>query len=405
MPINWIASHLRAKRIAGKIESGQRSATRLPIIYLPGILGVKLYDRRHQAYIWGDYRGTLFRKPEHAGYALGEDDSVVASEVMHYFRIIPGVLDSLVTAELKHVLEHALGYREGRDLFFLGYDWRRDYRYVAERIERKIAEIRSAYGSRQQVILLGQSAANLAVRHLMRSGSEELRQSVAKWYAFGPTWQGTYNALKMLREGYYPAGQRFHGFSPEDTFTYPGCYQLLPREARMLSKSGELLADFDIYNADCWADYELGPASLKDNWSSKRAPLQAHLRSAKELGDALSGSDPREDRVPQTWFAGVRNQAVTAAVKHPGGALVSEAAIRAHAPQLAAQTLEAGDDHIPLRHLSQTPCGPLVASYDSIPFGESYVLIGRPKDHRAIINYQPNLEALAKDIAEVNHSA
>jgi hypothetical protein len=42
-----------------------------------------------------------------------------------------------------------------------------------------------------------------------------------------------------------------------------------------------------------------------------------------------------------------------------------------------------------------------VRSYDSLPYGERYVAIGMPKDHRALINYPANLEALAMDVAAV----
>ena len=403
MPINWITSNLRARRIARKVRrTGRASAENLPVIYLPGILGVKLYDRKNKTHIWGDYRGTLFHDPQHAGYALRNDDSVIADEHMHYFKIIPGLLDSLITAELKQVLEQALSYKEGRDLFFLCYDWRRDFKFLSKRIEQKIRDIRKEYGPTQQVIILGQSAANLAVRHLLRTCEPTIRDSIAKWYAFGPPWKGTYNSLKMLREGYYPAGRLFHGFSPEDSFTYPGCYQLLPRNARICSLNGETIDDFDIYNADCWADYGLGPASLKNAWSAMRPVLQNYLDRSKALERQIEGTDPKEARVSQTWFVGTRNQAVTSAVAHPGGALVSEAAIRKYAPDRATQCLAQGDDHIPLSHLTQNPCGPLIHSCDSIPYGESYVLMGKPHDHRAIINYQPNLRALAMDIGEVN---
>lgn len=85
----------------------------------------------------------------------------------------------------------------------------------------------------------------------------------------------------------------------------------------------------------------------------------------------------------------------------PAGALVTEDAIRAKHPTLADRALAPGDDHIPLDHLTREACGPVIRSYDSIPYGEQYVAIGRPKDHRALINYPQNLETLALDLAAV----
>lgn len=392
MPLNWAISAARSIAIARKVAAGPwRDAKNLPIIYVPGILGVKLFDRVHRTDIWGDARGILRRNPRHAGFAVDDRDDVVATETLHHFPILPGVT-TLITAELVGTLERALGYREGHDLLFLNHDWRRDYRLVAERLELEIRRIQLDFGKRQRVILIGQSVANLAIRLMLRTCSQATRDSVAKWYAFGPPWQGTFNALKMLREGYYPATRRFHGFSPRDASTFAPCYQLLPRNAVMLDARGAEIGGFDLYDADCWHEYGLGHA---------HDGLQARLDDARQFGDSVAGTDPREQAVEQTWFAGARNHAVCAAVAEPGGALVSEQAIRERHPELASRALAPGDDHIPLDHLTRDPCGPVIRSYDSIPYGERYVAIGRPKDHRALINYPQNLETLAMDLAAV----
>src|SRR5204862_4903794 len=105
--------------------------------------------------------------------------------------------------------------------------------------------------------------------------------------------------------------------------------------------------------------------------------------------------------IDQVWFAGARNHAVRAAIADPGGALVTEDAIRKRHPELAGRALAVGDDHIPLDHLTSEAPGPVIRSYDSLPYGERYVAIGMAKDHRALINYPDNLQALAMDIAAV----
>lgn len=399
MPLNWAIAAARARAVARRVAAAPwRDARNLPIIYVPGILGVKLFNRTHRADIWGDARGILRRDRRHAGYAVGADDDVVATEPLHHFSIVPRLVTTLVTAELVATLERALGYREGHDLIFLAHDWRRDYRLVAERLELEIRRIQMDFGKRQRVIVIGQSVANLAIRRMVRTCAPAIRDSIAKWYAFGPPWHGTFNALKMLREGYYPATRRFHGFSPADAATFAPCFQLLPRAAQLLDAHGEAIAGFDLYDAECWTAYGLGdPAPTR----SARAELQARLDDAKRFADEVAGTDPRERRVAQVWFAGARNHAVRAAIADPAGALVSEQAIRKRHPGLVHRALAPGDDHIPLDHLTAEPCGPLIRSYDSIPYGECYVAIGRPKDHRALINYPHNLETLALDLAAV----
>jgi hypothetical protein len=396
MPLNWAISAARARAIARRVADGPwRDAKNLPIIYVPGILGVKLFDRVHRADIWGSARGILRRDPRHAGYAVDDTHDVVATEALHHFPIASRLVTTLVTAELVAVLERALGYREGHDLIFLNHDWRRDYRLVAERLEHEIRRIRLDFGKRQRVIVIGQSVANLAIRLLVRTCSAELRAGIARWYAFGPPWRGTFNALKMLREGYYPASRRFHGFSPRDAATFATCYQLLPQGAAMLDDRGEPIAGFDLYDRACWAAYGLGDPGVP------RDELQRRLDDARQFAAAVSGRDPRDGEVDQVWFAGARNHAVRAAIADPGGALVTEDAVRKRHPELAERALAVGDDHIPLDHLTAEAPGPVIRSYDSLPYGERYVAIGMAKDHRALINYPDNLQALAMDIAAV----
>lgn len=400
MPVNWILCFGRARAIARRVaDAGWRDGKNLPIIYVPGILGVKLHDRVHRTDIWGDARAILRRDPRHAGYALEDDDpadaDVVAAETLHHFPIASRLVTTLVTAELVAVLERALGYRLGRDLIFLNHDWRRDYRHVAERLALEIRRIQLQFGRRQRVIVIGQSVANLAIRYLVRTCSQDVRDAIARWYAFGPPWQGTFNALKMLREGYYPATRRFHGFSPGDAATFASCFQLLPHGATLLDSRGAPVAGFDLYDAACWHAYGLGDRHMA-------APdLQRRLDDARTFAGEVAGSDPREQAIDQVWFVGAANHAVCAAVAHDEGALVSEPQIREHYPELADRALAVGDDHIPLAHLTSVAPGPVVRSYDSLPHGERYVAIGMAKDHRALINYPANLNALAMDIAAV----
>jgi len=329
MPLNWVISAARARAIARRVAHAPwRDARNPPIIYVPGILGVKLFDRVHRADIWGSARGILRRDPRHAGYAVNGYD-VVGTEALHHFPIASRLVTTLVTAELVAVLERALGYREGHDLIFLAHDWRRDYRLVAERLELELRRIRIDFGPRQRVIVIGQSVANLAIRLLVRTCARDVRDQILRWYAFGPPWRGTFNALKMLREGYYPASRRFHGFSPHDVATFAPCYQLLPQGAAMLDGRGEPIAGFDLHDAACWTAYGLGDPSVP------RDELQHRLADARGFAAAVGGSDPRDTEVDQVWFAGANNHAVCAAIADPDGALVTEAAIRKRQPGLA----------------------------------------------------------------------
>ena len=406
MPINWWIARARARAIAGQVAAAvPRRGPNLPIIYVPGILGVKLHDRTSGVDIWGAPGPILRPDPRHKSYAVDDSDDVVATETLHHFAIVPGVIESLVTAELVATLGAALGYREGHDLIFLAHDWRRDYRRVAERLELELARLRHDFGPRTRVVIIGQSVANLAIRQMVRRATTTTRAMIARWYAFGPPWRGTYNSLKMLREGYYPAGRRFRGFTPAEAATFAPCYQLLPAAGRLLDDDGRAVAGFDLYRAECWREHGLGDPGLRRADAATLAALQTRLDDARAFAAEVDGVDASEQAVSQLWFAGDRNHAVTAAVAAADGARVDEASLRAHHPTLAAQTLAVGDDHIPLAHLTAAPPGPIVRSYDALPYGESCLVIGQPKDHRALINYPANLRALAIDLAVTGRDA
>lgn len=369
----------------------------MPVIYLGGILGSKLYDRARQAYTWGDARGLLSRGWDAATFTpdAKQPRRVLLNEQLHEFKIIPGMLSSIVTRDVVNALEVGLGYREHADLFFLGYDWRDDYRRLGARIENEIERVRLQFGQDQQVILIGQSVANLGLRYWLRQADPSYRAAIGKWYAFGPPWLGTWNAVHMLQEGCWPGSRLVNGFAPEAVAQCPSTWQLLPTESQMRDHDGHVLHGFNIFDAHHWRDNGL-PGHIPK--------LQAHLDQGREFMQAVSGWQAEDAQVPQTWFANARNLAVTAAVRgHPGdAALTTVDAIRRAAPSLLPAVTEIGDDHLPLRHLTSVPCGPLVRDHDAMPWGRNAVLIGQAHDHRAQINHGPNLQALVRDIAALS---
>ncbi len=378
-------------------SSGQSPARRLPVLYIPGLFGTKLFDRQCGEYIWGDYRGLLFRQPHEADYGVDNTDPwrVLANQTLYEFQIVPGIFSSIVTRDVVNALEVGLGYRLDCDLFFLAYDWRADYRKLGRLIEIEIERLQSRFGADQKIIIIGQSVANMAVRYWLRECRPEMRESVAKWYAFGPPWRGSWNTINMMQNGYWPATRRFHGFSAEAVASCPSVYQLLPAESRLMDRHGEPVAGFDIFDANCWKDAGL---------PCQHPGLAGQLAQAREFSQAISETNAAEQSVPQTWFVNSANQAVSTAVSGHDGEPVAATveAIRQRAPDLLARCLEVGDDHSPLRHVSEAPCGPLVASPDAVPWGDNAVVISQAHDHRALINHGPNLRVLVRDMARLS---
>jgi hypothetical protein len=397
--ISRLRAHLALAPL-GAERARHKAQRNYPVLYVPGIFGTKLHDRACRTYPWGDYRGLLFRQAGEAGFDidLGDPQRILANETLHEFRIVPGIYSSIVTRDVVNALEVGLGYRLECDLFFLAYDWRQDYRRLGRLLELEIQRLQSRFGEHQKIILIGQSVANTAIRHWLRSTAPAFRESIAKWYAFGPPWRGSWNAVHMLQHGHWPAGPRYHGFSAEAVGTCPSVYQLLPVDSQVVDRHGDAVEGFDIFDATHWADAGL---------PHRHAGLAAQLAQAKDFATATAGEHPADYAVPQTWFVNDANQAVSAALKGESGepAATTLAAIRQRAPDVLARCLETGDDHFPLRHVSEAPCGPLVASPEAAPWGDDCVIVSQARDHRALINHGPNLRALVKDIAAFTATA
>lgn len=407
-----IAQQLRKRGLAS-------AAANLPIIYIPGIIGTKLYDTQTRVNVWGDPMPLLRHKPEHASYALDEraltaweDRHVqgtdfprtIATEQLHSFAIIPKLVETLVTKELAYVLENALGYKEGRDLFFLGHDWRQDYRLLSMMLDAQMQSIRAVYGQNCKVALIGQSVASQAIKFWLLNTSEENLGSVARWYSFGPPWHGTFHALSMLHDGYYPASKKFRGFAPSDIRTCPSCYQLMPANPRVMDHTGKMIEGFSFYDSACWQDYKLGPWHDHHQGGFTPASLSAYLKLGHAFNQALNEKTERLKHVSQVWFLGDANKAVYAAVAIQGKLLLTAKAIKKEASAVADKALVKGDDHLPLEDFAKEPNGAFVRNYENIPYGENYMLVGQPRDHRALINYGANLKALAFDLAVVRRA-
>ncbi|MCD1125724.1 hypothetical protein LPW36_06840 [Jinshanibacter sp. LJY008] len=410
MPLNWGYSYARSQSIAYQLRKAGLGGEgkNLPVVYLSGILGSKLYDRQEQAQIWGDYRGVFFHKPHYAGYEYEDSEAhrarVFANGHLHEFTIVSGLVHTLVTAELKQVLQTGLGYKEGQDLFFLAHDWRADLRSLASRLDAEFARLRARFGDDQKIILMGQSIANLAIRYWLRVTTSENREMIAKWYAFGPPWQGTYHALSMMETGYYPGTRLFHGFSADDVTSYPSTYQLLPSQSEVVDIQGKPLTGFDIYNPECWQEYRMGPyrvsgVDISPVCQRAREQLGQNLQKARELAASIKGSSTQEQAIPQVWFLSDNNTAVKTAVYDGHRWYLETKTIQRDIPQLVSQVLEQGDDHLPLSGLLSQRCGPVIRNAHHQPWGESFVYISKARTHRALINHTPNLRSLAFDLA------
>ncbi|EOD2819992.1 TPA: hypothetical protein U2K68_000778 [Providencia stuartii] len=409
MPLNRAYYAIKIAAIAKQLRhAGLINHTlNLPIIYLPGILGSQLYDRQKKTLIWGDYRSLI--RQNH--YQYTDSAAHIGVQQLHSFSVIPGLIENLITAPLKQLLEKALGYRDGIDLFFLAYDWRADHRHLAAQLDAKINQVKQRYGEQQKILLIAHSSSNCAIRYyLQQSATQKNRDSIAKWYAFGPPWVGTFQSLALIQSGYYPAGKLFHGFSADDIASCPSAYQLLPSSPQVIDKKGNLVEEFDIYDEECWKSFSLGPyrsptANISASTEHLREELANNLMSAKAFSQCVSIRHAAEQSVSQTWFLSDNHQTVKCAVYDQGQLFLNAKAIQKHYPNLVEQALTKGDDHLPIDGLLKGWEHPILCETETPPLGENYVFINQARTHRGLVGHIPNLRTLAFDIATLNQKA
>lgn len=405
MPFNYGYFAVAAKVIVRQIQRAGliTSALNLPILYLPGILGSQLYDRKNKRLIWGDYN-SLIRKNN---YEYSDIPYEISAMQLHRFSVIPGLIESLITSPLKRVLETALGYRDGIDLFFLGHDWRADNRLLAQQLSDNIKKIKQIYGAHQKILIIAHSSSNCAIRHYLQSASQQERDSIAKWYAFGPPWAGTFQSLHLMHSGYYPAGKFFHGFTPDEISSCPSAYQLLPASAQVIDKQGNLIEYFDIYDEACWKAFHLGPyrsgpTAVCASTERVREKLAENLNNAKAFSQHVATRSSAESVVPQTWFLSDNHVTVKYAIYDNEHLYVNAKVIQKQFPHLTEFALTKGDDHLPIDGLLEGWKNPVIHAPDTPPFGENYVFVNQAGTHRKLVSHVPNLRILAFDIATLN---
>lgn len=392
---NAIYVEQRAKKRSRFHQSHQRP---IITIVVPGITGVKLSHTLQREVLWGN-ASALLKRPKHFDTLKDDYSHVLPDGSLQTFKIIPHILELMVYQELTLSLQYGCSLSLGKDLFYLDYDWRQDYRHLAQVLDNKIKGIQAEWGADIAIALIGQSMANLGIKYYLRFNQNAKHANIIRWYTFGPPWQGSFNSLELMRTGYYAASKQLVGFPPEFVTAYPSGYQLLPQQAGLVDKNAKLVQDFNIYEVDTWFKYNIANIN---QLNPTLAPdvLQLLLTDAKNFAQELNGFDGYESTLSQLCFASDHNQAVTNALwdKSIQSVITSPKQLKTYSPAIQAATLAIGDEHIPLAHFTQIPNQILIRHYELAPLGENILAISnKPKEHRKLVNYAANLDLLVRD--------
>lgn len=243
-----------------RTEALSGTPTRTPIIFIPGLMGSRLYntvDNQSQE-VWAnlDLITPQLANPHPLMVLELASDGISPARPDPAYSIFTkpgsdGVLTRLVgDVSIKHVDEDiydtifqhfkAKGYTENIDLWFYPYDWRKDLRTSAGGLDTLIQNVLLQTGS-QQVYIVSHSLGGLVTRQYIADPQRAAK--VKRAVILGTPFLGTPKAFFVLQEGdciqrfaflCFPKKQVIKALAPN----YPAFYEIMPSQAYFTVKGG-----------------------------------------------------------------------------------------------------------------------------------------------------------------------
>lgn len=218
-------------------------ATRFPdvVVLLPGLIGSVLTKDNKPLWdispgaIWGLSVNNTLDVLEMKGDDPGDDslgDGVEATALIPNVQLVPGLWKQGGYSILSNGIVDGVGLERGANFFEFPYDWRRDNRVNARKLQRSahtwLKTWRETSGNDQaKLIILAHSMGGLIARYFIEAleGWKETKLLLS----FGTPFRGSGNAVNFLSRGFtWKVGpvSLFEGTKALRSF--PSVYQLLP---------------------------------------------------------------------------------------------------------------------------------------------------------------------------------
>ncbi|MFN0138807.1 MAG: esterase/lipase family protein [Pyrinomonadaceae bacterium] len=310
-----------------------------PVIIIPGISGSELVDPKTKAKAWFSikrYKADDLRLPMTSASLARNRDTLKVGDIIREVEL-PVLPDVEVYKNLLEALK-ARGYTEATwdkpqasDVFYVfPYDWRRDNVETAHLLIRKITGAKAKLRKPQlKFDIIAHSMGGLVARYAAMYGLAQPPAAnprpnwsgaahINKLMMFGTPNEGSFSAFETLVKGYPIIAERNLPFvddlRPEDVFSTPAVFQLLPHNGTAKFLDGDLKPiTIDIYDPTNWIKY--GWAPLADpKFLSKLRDAAALARSNKKVKPERPKPDaPLDDRIlANTTSAQVRAYLATA---------------------------------------------------------------------------------------------
>ena len=256
------------------------------VVLLPGILGSVL--QRDGKDVWAPTPGAVARGLWTLGRSVKSlqltsdpwevddlGDGVTAPRLMSGVHLVPGLWSIDVYAGISAMVTETFDVVPGETYIEFPYDWRRDNRVAARRLQRLAAEKLHAQRQRNpdaKLILIGHSMGGLVARYFLEclGGREDTRMLIT----FGTPHRGSLNAVDFLVNGFV---KKLGPLKVADLSTLlrslTSVYQLLPIYPCVDVGNGhERVAEVDLPHVD----RERAAAALHDFHRAIEAGAAAH---------------------------------------------------------------------------------------------------------------------------------
>ncbi len=320
-------SHLQPPDLV-RIYERQAKQDKVPVIFIPGVLGSQLRDTETGALVWPGSASDLAlgRKFEELALPVAATDRLNSTDNLQPAGIFMTAAGALFYPSIVDTLEVAGGYTcvdiekltAQSDCVLMSWDWRKDMVLAAQRLDSLIDQIRTIREAPDlQVDIIAHSAGGLVARYYARYGAVDVLddetfipshvggEKINKAILIGTPNYGSINALQQAIEGSRVGIKKLE---PEILVTMPSLYQLLPHPERswIVDTHGQRI-DLDLFSVDTWKQmkwsifapqikqrmservlFSTDPQALATYLSLVEKFMQNALRRGKRFHQALS---------------------------------------------------------------------------------------------------------------------
>lgn len=307
-----------------------------PVIFIPGILGSYLVNRRTGETVWPDLRvdSDAIALPISSPVLARNTDDIVATEVVEDAKVNALIPEISIYGPMLEALERYGGYQRGSfdapppggdcdTLYLFAYDWRRDITESARALGYMIEQLKLRLGRPDlRFDIVAHSMGGLVARYYAMYGVRDVldapvacpdwsgAQNLNRVIMIATPNSGSINALRVLLRGFSALSFAApFGYLPRNfgrklpfarvgsrvTFTTPAIYQLLPpgEQARFFSAALSPMP-VDLYDVETWRRYRWSAAFDETSRRQEFERLGARLGPNAARAESLRRAAERE---------------------------------------------------------------------------------------------------------------